>query len=62
MAEISNLICSVDDDASLRRPLGRFVRSFGFDVQLLESGRANDVNARPKSDFKGDLSPKPPTR
>ncbi len=60
MGEISNLICIVDDDASVRRALGRIVRSFGFDVQLLESGRANKVNARPKSEFKGDLSPKPP--
>ena len=39
MGEISDLICIVDDDASVRRALGRMVRSFGFDVQLLESGR-----------------------
>ena len=35
----SDLICIVDDDASVRRALGRMVRSFGFDVQLLASGR-----------------------
>jgi len=39
MGEVSGLICIVDDDASVRRALGRMVRSFGFDVQLLESGR-----------------------
>ena len=39
MGEVSNLICIVDDDTSVRRALGRMVRSFGFDVQLLASGR-----------------------
>ena len=39
MEEVSGLICIVDDDASVRRALGRMVRSFGFDVQLLASGR-----------------------
>jgi len=39
MGEISNLICIVDDDASVRRALGRMVRSFGFDVHLFASGR-----------------------
>jgi len=39
MGEDSGLICIVDDDASVRRALGRMVRSFGFDVQLLASGR-----------------------
>ncbi len=39
MGEVSDLICIVDDDASVRRALGRMVRSFGFDVQLLASGR-----------------------
>jgi FixJ family two-component response regulator len=39
MGEISGLICIVDDDASVRRALGRMVRSFGFDIQLLASGR-----------------------
>lgn len=34
------LICIVDDDDSVRRALGRVVRSFGFDVQLFASGRA----------------------
>ena len=33
------LICIVDDDDSVRRALGRVVRSFGFDVQLFASGR-----------------------
>ena len=39
MGEVSGLICIVDDDASVRRALGRMVRSFGFDAQLLASGR-----------------------
>ena len=39
MGGVSDLICIVDDDASVRRALGRMVRSFGFDVQLLASGR-----------------------
>ena len=39
MGEDSCLISIVDDDASLRRALGRMVRSFGFDVQLLASSR-----------------------
>ncbi len=39
MGQDSGLICIVDDDASVRRALGRMVRSFGFDVQLLASGR-----------------------
>ena len=39
MGEVSGLICIIDDDASVRRALGRMVRSFGFDVQLLASGR-----------------------
>ena len=39
MGEVSGLICIVDDDASVRRALGRMVRSFGFDTQLLASGR-----------------------
>ncbi len=39
MGEVSSLICIVDDDASVRRALGRMVRSFGFDAQLLASGR-----------------------
>ncbi len=39
MGEVSDLVCIVDDDASVRRALGRMVRSFGFDVQLLASGR-----------------------
>ena len=39
MGEVSDLICIVDDDTSVRRALGRMVRSFGFDVQLLASGR-----------------------
>jgi FixJ family two-component response regulator len=33
------LICIVDDDASLRRALGRMVESFGFDVRLFASPR-----------------------
>jgi FixJ family two-component response regulator len=33
------LLCIVDDDPSVRWALGRMVRSFGFDVQLLASGR-----------------------
>ncbi len=39
MGEVSDLICIVDDDTSVRRALGRMVRSFGFDVQLLASAR-----------------------
>ncbi len=39
MGEVSGLICIVDDDASVRRALGRMVRSFGFDTQLVASGR-----------------------
>ena len=39
MGETSDLICIVDDDTSVRRALGRMVRSFGFDIQLLASGR-----------------------
>jgi FixJ family two-component response regulator len=34
------LICIVDDDASVRRALGRLIGSFGFEVALFESGRA----------------------
>jgi FixJ family two-component response regulator len=33
------LICIVDDDASMRRALGRLINSFGFEVQLHASGR-----------------------
>ena len=39
MEGVSDLICIVDDDASVRRALGRMVRSLGFDVQLLASAR-----------------------
>ncbi len=39
MGDASDLICIVDDDTSVRRALGRMVRSFGFDIQLLASGR-----------------------
>jgi len=39
MGEATDLICIVDDDTSVRRALGRMVRSFGFDIQLLASGR-----------------------
>ena len=39
MRESTDLVCIVDDDASVRRALGRMVRSYGFDVQLLASGR-----------------------
>jgi FixJ family two-component response regulator len=39
MGEVSNLICIVDDDKSVRRALGRMIKSFGFDIQLLASGR-----------------------
>lgn len=39
MASQTDLICIVDDDESVLRALGRVVRSFGFDVQLLVSGR-----------------------
>jgi FixJ family two-component response regulator len=40
MRETPKLICLVDDDASVRSALGRLIRSFGFEVVLLESGRA----------------------
>jgi FixJ family two-component response regulator len=33
------LICIVDDDSSVRRALGRMVKSLGFDVRLFASGR-----------------------
>ena len=39
MGEVSGPRCIVDDDASVRPALGRMVRSFGFGVQLLASGR-----------------------
>jgi FixJ family two-component response regulator len=39
MANAPNLICIVDDDASVRRALGRLITSFGFEVQLFASGR-----------------------
>ena len=39
MAEAPKLVCIVDDDPSVRRALGRLIRSFGLDVELLESGR-----------------------
>lgn len=39
MAETAKLVCIVDDDLSVRRALGRLIRSFGFDVALLASGR-----------------------
>ncbi len=39
MAKTPKLICIVDDDASVRRALGRLIRSFGLDVELLASGR-----------------------
>ncbi len=39
MNKAPQLICIVDDDPSLRRALGRLVRSFGFEVELLASGR-----------------------
>ncbi len=40
MGENSSLISVVDDDASVRRALGRMIRSFGFKVEL--SASAND--------------------
>ncbi len=40
MRKTPEIICIVDDDASVRRALGRLIRSFGFEVVLLESGRA----------------------
>jgi FixJ family two-component response regulator len=39
MADAPNLVCIVDDDASVRRALGRMISSFGFEVKLLASGR-----------------------
>jgi FixJ family two-component response regulator len=39
MAETPKLVCIVDDDPSVRRALGRLIRSFGFEVELLASGR-----------------------
>ncbi len=39
MVKAPQLICIVDDDPSVRRALGRLVRSFGFEVELLTSGR-----------------------
>ncbi len=37
MGERSGLISIVDDDSSVRRALGRLVRSFGFKVELFAS-------------------------
>lgn len=39
MGEDSGLTCIVDDDMSVRRAMGRMVRSNCFGVQLLASGR-----------------------
>lgn len=39
MAKTPKLVCIVDDDPSVRRALGRLIRSFGFDVALFGSGR-----------------------
>ena len=39
MTEAPNLLCIVDDDPSVRRALGRMVKSLGFEVLLLASGR-----------------------
>ena len=39
MGKQADLVCIVDDDSSVRRALGRMVRSFGFETQLLASGR-----------------------
>ncbi len=39
MAETPKLVCIVDDDPSVRRALGRLLRSFGLEVELLASGR-----------------------
>jgi FixJ family two-component response regulator len=39
MAETSKLVCIVDDDPSVRRALGRLIRSFGLEAELLASGR-----------------------
>ncbi len=39
MGKASGLICIVDDDKSVRLALGRLVRSFGFEIQLLATGR-----------------------
>jgi FixJ family two-component response regulator len=39
MVKAPKSICVVDDDPSVRRALGRLIRSFGFEVELLASGR-----------------------
>jgi len=39
VAGTQELICIVDDDAAIRRALGRLVHSFGFEVHLHASGR-----------------------
>ena len=39
MGKASDLICIVDDDKSVRLALGRLIRSFGFEIQLLATGR-----------------------
>jgi len=39
MGKREDLICIVDDDSSVRRALGRMVRSFGFETQLMASAR-----------------------
>ncbi len=39
MGDGSSLICIVDDDASVRRALGRMIVSFGFKVELFASAK-----------------------
>ena len=39
MASAPSLVCIVDDDKSVRRALGRFIASMGFEVRLISSGR-----------------------
>jgi len=39
MGEHFGLINIVDDDSSVRRALGRMIRSFGFEVELFASAR-----------------------
>ena len=39
MDDSLKMVCIVDNDLSMRRALGRLIRSFGYEVELYGSGR-----------------------